>query len=135
MPIDPSYCEHCPRRSAPYPGLPGTCSFGGLATSKFLVVGKAPGSNEIGTEPFTGPSGALLWGVGKGVGLLRHESRVLNVSRCTPCAKKGGLTPAQIGACWDDFNTAMQASQAEVVICLGGDALRRVTGLSDLDDY
>lgn len=130
------YCAYCPRRTGDYPGLSGACRYGGEDEAPYLIVGMAPGSNEIDNEPFVGPSGALLWGTAKRVGLLRHEARILNVSRCAPCGGKGqSLSQAQVGACWDDFNTAVRASKAKVVICLGGDALRRVTGLSGIDDY
>jgi len=117
-------------------GAPGTCQFSGSDNATFLVVGSGPGASELGGEPFVGASGSLLWSTGLRVGLQRHDCRILNVSRCSPCGAKGkSLSQAQIGACWDDFNEAVRTSQARVVICLGGDALRRVTGLSGLDDY
>lgn len=60
----------------------------------------------------------------------------MNVCNCWPTGGKGkDLSDQQIGACWDRFNKEMQESKAKVVICLGGDALRRVTGLSKIDKY
>lgn len=130
------YCQHCPRRYDNYPGKPGACRSDGDLNAKILLVGMSPGEHELNNVPFVGAAGAVLWGTGRGVGLSRADVRIMNTSNCWPCGSKGKtLSDAQIGACWNRFNEEMLESKAEVVVCLGGDALTRVTGLHKIDRY
>lgn len=132
-----TFCEHCPRRyDTALPGKPGACSSGGDNDAPILVIGECPGEHELGSTPFQGKAGALLWGAGRAAGLSRADCRIVNVCNCWPIGNKGrDLSEQQIGACWGRFNADIEASRAKVIICLGGDALTRITGLTKIDRY
>ena len=131
-------CEFCPRRFDPdAPGKPGACRSSGDPAAPIIVVGMAPGKNELGSEPFVGDAGSLLWGAGSAAGLFRPDCFVMNVSNCWPLSGKKGkdLSEPQIGACWQRFEDELAQSKAKVMLLLGGDALRRVLGLRGIARY
>lgn len=129
-------CQFCPRRSAVLPGPFGSCSSDGDLNAPYLFVGMAPGKDELGQVPFIGKSGSLLWSSCRKIGISRPEVRLMNVSNCHPIAKHGkDLSQQQINACWSRFNEEILMSKAKVVVLLGGDALRRVTGMHKIDRY
>jgi uracil-DNA glycosylase family 4 len=131
------YCAHCPRRyDTTLPGKQGACRSDGDLESKILIVGMSPGEHELGSIPFVGPAGALLWSSARAAGFSRPDCRIVNTCNCWPIGNKGkNLSDQQIGACWDRFNEDVKNSKAEVVVCLGGDALTRVTGLHKIERY
>lgn len=137
------YCEFCPRRfDADLPGKPGACRSDGSLDAPILVVGMAPGKNELGKVPFVGDAGALLWGAGVMAGLSRPDCFVMNVSNCWPAAGRKGskqagkdLSEPQFGACWQRFEDESMQSNAMVMLLLGADALRRVLGLKSINRY
>lgn len=131
------YCKHCPRRfDSGLPGLNGACRSDGELDAKILIVGMSPGENELFNTPFIGAAGSTLWWAARGCGFSRADVRLMNVTNCFPIGNHGKtLSEQQIGACWQRFNDEIQQSKATVVVCLGGDALRRVTGLHKIDKY
>lgn len=96
----------------------------------------SPGENELGSIPFVGKAGTLLWSSARSAGFSRPDCKLVNVSNCWPIGGKGKtLSDQQIGACWDRFNSDVMSSQAEVILCLGGDAFTRITGMHKIDRY
>lgn len=126
------YCAGCPRRAKPgLPGNPGAVGAWGEDDAPVLVVGMSPGKDELALgAPFVGASGALVWGVGQKVGLVRPDCKIVNTACCWPCGPKGKtLSKEQVAACRPHLVSVLQASQARVVVCLGADAFEAVTGL------
>lgn len=131
------YCQHCPRRyDATCPGKPGACTSDGEANAKLLLVGESPREHELGSVPFVGPAGECLWRAARASGFSKADCRIMNVCNCWPIGDKGkNLSENQIGSCWERFADELSTSSPTVIVCLGGDALRRITGLSQIDRY
>lgn len=112
----------------------------GSPSAPFMVVGKAPGRQELARGiPFVGSTGRVLWGTGAEVGLRREQCYVTNVVQSAPLGASGNPTVAQIKEEWDRLDSEMAQSEASVVILVGGIALKRVTGIgggiTDLRGY
>jgi uracil-DNA glycosylase family 4 len=137
-----SACAGCPRANEPKAQW---CGSRGPEDARLLLVGMAPGKNELAQGiPFVGGSGRLLGSVFAQVraagGKLPHfdeekphldQVRIINSINCYPLktvAGKDVITKEQFIACRERFEGEIRASQAEVVVPMGGDALWYVTG-------
>lgn len=93
----------------------------------------SPGEEELRQGiPLVGPTGYMLWWTGAQVGFRRDQTRLMNVCNCWPGSrdqKNPKLTAAQINACWARFDRDLMASSPRVILCLGNDAFKRVTGM------
>lgn len=104
---------------------------GNPLTAKLLVVGMAPGAEELAQDrPFVGPSGRLLWSMLKKAGIDRSDCYILNIIQEWPAGKTGAPTPEQLDRFWDAFDIACAAFLGKFALVLGGDAIERFTGLS-----
>lgn len=105
-------------------------SASGEPACPILVIGEAPGELELKRgSPFVGPSGRILWTAFKRFGIDRSICFVTNVVQSAPQAKSGKPSHAQIMAEWERLDAEMAASQARIVVLVGGVPLKRVTGL------
>ncbi|MGE3770589.1 MAG: uracil-DNA glycosylase [Bdellovibrionales bacterium] len=147
-------CTLCPRLAqfraenrAQYPGYHNAPvpSFGS-DDPQLLIVALAPsleGGNKTG-RPFTGDSGALLYGTLDKLGLTRGangncasdgyqlvDTRITNAIRCVP--PKNKPTPQEFAAC-NRFFAAEIATlrRLQVIIALGKDAHEQVIKTCDL---
>lgn len=112
-----------------------SCLVEGDPSAKILVVGMAPGKDELEADsPFVGASGRLLWGAATRAGFTRADCYVLNTIGEIQ-ASKDGPTPAQFEKYWDAFSEALSRSTAKVALLLGGDALWRMTGLHGIQGW
>jgi len=92
-------------------------------------VGMAPGQNELlAGVPFVGPSGRLLGAGLANASMSLDQCRIINVINCFPLGKNEKISQEQALACASRFEADVEASGAEVVLALGGDALLRLTG-------
>lgn len=109
-----------------------SCMVDGDPASPILVVGESPGREELrANRPFIGASGRILWGQLGRAGVDRSQCYIINVIGEMPERKTGGPTVAQIERYWDQFEQYLGQSQAKVILCLGGAAFDRVTGIID----
>jgi len=102
----------------------------GNPDAPILLVGMAPGREELAAaRPFVGGSGRLLWALMKKAGIRREDCYIVNIIGEWPEGAGGGPTRAQLDKYWDAFDSAVSRSTAKAVVCLGGDAFRRVSGI------
>lgn len=102
----------------------------GQPSAPYMVIAEAPGKQELARGvTFVGPTGTVFWGTGAEVGLRRELCYVTNVVQSAPLGSTGKPTVAQVKEEWDRLDTEMLNSSAEVVILVGGIAVKRVTGI------
>lgn len=98
-----------------------------------FVVGEAPGREELKQGiPFVGPTGRIFWTVAREAGLSRSLCYVTNCVQSSPLGASGSPTATQINEEWARLDAEMAASEATILIVVGGIALKRVTGLSNI---
>ena len=86
-------CEQCPLKDAPGPVLEPS-----NPQAKYIIVGEAPGYEEISRGlPFVGPSGQLLNAMLQEVGLSRSDVHCTNTVLCQP--SEGAPSQAAIECC------------------------------------
>ena len=117
-------CPGCPRKNSP------SCGSRGDPKSKLLIVGMAPGKEELlAGKPFVGGSGLLLDTALRNAGSRLEDHYVINTINCFPEEEKGHkISYEQWQACRKRFLVDVHASRARAVLPLGGDALLAVTG-------
>jgi len=78
-----SQCDKCPllytRKCLPY----------WTPLSKYLIVGEAPGGNEVGNEPFIGTAGSKLWAIMDKYSFRKEEFAIINSIQCRPVTETG----------------------------------------------
>lgn len=108
----------------------------GNPNSKVMVIGMAPGKEELRTgTPFMGGSGALLWKALGKYGITRADCYILNTIAEWPLGADGNPTPEQYSKYWEEFDTNVMAFTGSVVILLGGAAMYRFMGLQGVEDW
>jgi len=123
------YCRECPLFEEPgmVPGV-------GPETAKMLLLGEAPGGEEVDTphhrperfKPFIGGSGRLLSSLCAHAGIDRNKAFVTNVVKCRP---PGNRTPTalEIACCAPFLNAELALIKPNVVVLLGEIALNALT--------
>lgn len=107
-----------------------SCWCDGDPNAPILIVGMAPGREELKEgRPFVGGSGRLLWGQLQKIGITRPTCYIVNTIGEWPLGSGGGPTKAQLDSWWERVDEAILRSKAKVMLLLGGDALKRMTGL------
>lgn len=119
-----AHCEDCPLRDAPF--VPGH----GPGQADMVIVGEAPGSNEVATGiPFTGRAGQLLNRELGSVGISRGSVYVTNAVLCHP-EKNRTPTAREIRHCNDRLIKEIEDRRPKKVLTLGAVASRAVMGSS-----
>jgi len=104
--------------------------------ARIMVVGQNPGAKEVELRrPFVGPSGAFFDKCIKDVlGIDRSRLYISNIVRCyTP----GNRAPkvAETSNCRDILDQEIEILKPELVVTLGGYALKQVTGLNRISQH
>ena len=95
------------------------------------VVGEAPGEEEDQQgEPFVGPSGKLLDGFFRRVGLDRSDLYILNMVKCHPPFNRNP-TQEEIQACAPFLHLQLAIVQPRVILAVGGVAGRFLAGVPE----
>jgi len=124
----PEGCKGCPLENCGTGYVPGA----GPRDARLLVVGEAPGGEEVKVgEPFVGPSGKL---VDRGLGgtEARKLVRLENVRRCLPPADETSeVKAASIAHCTAAYlNRELERQEGtKAVLLIGADALEWGTAL------
>ncbi|WP_119067427.1 uracil-DNA glycosylase family protein [Rubrobacter indicoceani] len=104
-----------------------------------MLVGQAPGITEVTTRrPFTGPAGKRLDVWLQRAGVSRDELHFAAVARCFPGKARGGgdkvPSRAMIGNCRAHLDRDFEVYRPEVVILIGGLAIKEVLGIKTLSE-
>lgn len=109
-----------------------------------MLVGEAPGENEERDgSPFVGLSGRLLDSMLREAGIERHECYITNVVKVRPPAndftvfyKDAKDTPTPELIEWRKvLYEEIKDQNPNVIVCLGNEALKALTGLSGIKKY
>ena len=101
------------------------------STSKYGMIGEAPGAKEVRESPFVGPAGKKLWNVVGSLGLKREDFLIINTVNCRPIREDGtnGMpTPDQCDTCFPYMRKYLKIVKPKKVILLGNYATGVFTG-------
>lgn len=113
-----------------------SCFCDGNPNGKLMVIGMSPGREELKADkPFVGKSGTMLWSALAEDGIDRSECYIINVIGEWPSGKQGKIAPEQQDRWWEAFDKATNEFKGSTVLCLGGDALARFTGLVGIENW
>lgn len=106
---------------------------------RVMLVGQAPGVTEVTTRaPFTGPAGRTLGTWFERAGVRREEIYFSALARCFPGKAPGGgdrpPSRAMIRNCRPHLDAEFELLRPEVVIPVGGMAIRDLLGITRLVD-
>lgn len=121
--MNPQHCVGCPYRKT------GLASHTGPADATLVIVGEAPGRNEVRTgEPFIGDAGKLLDRALDLAGIDRAQAFITNAMQCRPTDSP----PREdaIRACQSRLWEELAQHDRAVIIALGNSAMRSI-----LDDF
>ena len=106
----------------------------GLPSAKLFIVGEAPGKEELRQGmPFVGATGRILWSVAREAGFDRSSCFVTNVVQSDPEGASGAPSRRQVLEEWNRLDEEMAAAEGcEIMVLVGGVALSRVTGLTNI---
>ncbi len=107
--------------------------------ARAMLVGQAPGVREVETRmPFTGPAGKRLDVWLERAGVSRDEIHFAAVARCFPGKARGGgdKVPSRtmIQNCRPHLVRDFELARPEVVILVGGLAIKEVLGIAKLSE-
>ena len=115
----------------------------GPEKARMMLIGEAPGeTEERDGRPFVGAAGMLLERLLADVGIVRAECWVDNVMQVRPPKNKfdvfyqdkGRKEPTpELVAGWERLRNTIREVGPDVIVCLGAEALRAVTGLSGIE--
>ena len=99
---------------------------------KYMIVGEAPGMEEIRKgQPFIGPSGRLLNGKRKAVGIDLDDCLIANTCWCPPrddlSSRIRTPEPAEANHCIPHTFQLIQKYRPKIVVAVGGIAVQALT--------
>lgn len=103
----------------------------GPVTTRFVMVGEAPGAEEdrVG-EPFVGPAGQLLDKILVATGIPRDQVYILNTVKCRPPSNRVP-NEVELENCRPFFEEQLEILQPEYIVCWGATAVRAILGTSE----
>jgi len=128
--VDSKRCKKCL-----YEGRKVVPPEGDLETAKIMFVGEAPGGKEEDFgRPFIGPSGEYLKSVIKACELKEEDIYYTNACKCRP---PGNFTPSdkERGLCKKYLMEEIKRFKGELIVLLGGTALKSVLGRGTITNY
>jgi uracil-DNA glycosylase family protein len=124
-------CRGCPLWARATQAVPGE----GSPKARIMLVGEQPGDQEDQTgKPFVGPAGRVLDEALAKAGLDRKDVYVTNAVKHFSWEPRGKRrlhkTPSQqeVAACLDWLLGEIRLIMPDIVVCLGGTAVRAVLG-------
>lgn len=115
-----------------------TCD--GRLDSEIIIIGEAPGANEITQKlPLVGPTGALLWNTLRQHGILRTDCYITNVSKrqVSLSSAKRAEVPADEWVKWQNLLQweLKQLPKAKYILAMGNVALQALSGWQGIQKY
>lgn len=101
----------------------------GVANSKLMLIGEAPGFNEDKQgKPFVGKAGQLLDRIFASVGLSREKDvYICNTLKCRPPDNRNPL-PDEKEACWEYLKAQIDIIQPKLILLCGNVAVQSILG-------
>ena len=102
-------------------------------TSKYGMIGEAPGEREVRKEPFIGIAGKKLWEVANSLGLKKEDFIIINTVNCRPIDDRGRNskpTQDECDTCFPYMRKYLKIVKPEKIILLGNFAVGALTGES-----
>ncbi|MDE2462979.1 MAG: uracil-DNA glycosylase [Alphaproteobacteria bacterium] len=120
--------EGCPLKTA----AKSTVFADGIAGAKILCIGEAPGAEEDKAgKPFVGRAGQLLDRMLAAIGLSRQQNvYITNVLNWRPPGNRVP-SPEEAAICLPFLRRHIELAAPELIILLGGTAVRHVSGRTD----
>lgn len=89
--------------------------------SEFLIIGEAPGRDEVNEEPFVGTTGKKLWAIMDDIGLRKEQFCIINTIQCRPMIgnRNGKPTPDDCINCYPWIRKFVKVIQPEKGILFG----------------
>lgn len=111
-----SECKGCPNLRRNGQCLPYWTPF-----SEYLIIGEAPGRDEVNSEPFIGVTGKKLWELMFDLGLRKENFAIINTVQCRPMAgkKNGKPTKKNCERCYPWIRKFVKIIQPEKGILFG----------------
>jgi len=109
----------------------------GDPNSTIMLIGEAPGRDEdIQGKPFVGASGYLLWRMMDSVGLERKDCYITNVVNRRPPGNDLSAMPERVlQSHIVRLHQEIDAAKANVLVPIGGVALRAITNKDSIRDW
>lgn len=103
----------------------------GNKKARIMFIGEGPGADEdIQGIPFVGKAGQLMNKAFEGVGIKREEVYIANIVKCRPPQNRNP-EKNEADACKEYLETQINLVNPEVIVLLGGVALKNILG----DEY
>lgn len=119
-------CETCPYKTFI------KCPYELRAHTKVMIIGEAPGSEEIQhrpPKPFIGVSGRLLFGTLQKISKLsRDKVSIINSLKCMGDNKNVREFNLALKCCRNNVVTAIKKVKPKVIVAFGSNALKQVLG-------
>lgn len=120
-------CDQCPATKVAKEIIG---SFGATNAPITLVVPHhSPACAKTNTLYLNGYA-KFLWSLGHEVGLHREDCRILPLTLCRPQNPRKPQLPSSISACGTRFRSELAQVTSRVILCLGGESFRAITGLT-----
>lgn len=89
--------------------------------SEYLIIGEAPGRDEVNEEPFIGVTGRKLWQIMSELGLRKEQFCIINTIQCRPMVgnRNGKPTPEYCRNCYPWIRKFIKVIQPEKGILFG----------------
>ena len=117
----------------------------GPLESRVVIVGEAPGKEEeVQGRPFVGSSGRLFNDILASVGIARNECYITNVVKTRPSGNnfeefyydhRRTKPTKELELAWVKLREEVKEKNPNIIIALGGEALRALTGKRSIDAY
>jgi len=117
-------CRKCRLHETRTHAVPGQ----GCPTPRIVFIGEGPGADEDAKGiAFIGRAGQLLTKIIESMGLTREEVWIGNIVKCRPPGNRAPQ-PDEMGACMPYLKQQLVLLQPEVIVCLGGTAIKGLLG-------
>ncbi len=94
--------------------------------TRYVMVGEAPGQEEVNKMPFIGKAGRVLWKIANKIGFQREDFLIINSVNCRPIdstGRNGKPSSKQIDECDDWVRKYIRVVQPKKMILLGNFAI------------
>lgn len=108
-------CKKCPLYLTRTKVVPGE----GIAKSKVMLIGEAPGEEEdLKGRPFVGRAGQLLTKILQSVNIKRKDVFITNMLKCRPPANRNP-SKSEIETCFPYLETQIALINPKIIVTLG----------------